>query len=71
MFLVFYPQAAVDWLRDFPIAGQLLQLQTLMAGKEVHFVDVMALGMGTAAVAAPLLAFAANRLHRDEIIYGN
>ncbi|HLJ46596.1 MAG TPA: ABC transporter permease subunit [Bryobacteraceae bacterium] len=71
MFLVFYPKAAQDWLHFFPVTGQLFELQQLMSGKEAHLIQTLALGLGTVAVAALFLMFAANRLRRDEIIYGN
>lgn len=70
MFLVFAPahQAGSRWL---PLAGQQLQLAALMQGKHVAALPALALGCLTLGLAALVLLLAANRLQRDEIVYGN
>jgi sodium transport system permease protein len=71
MFLVFCPAAARTWCRFMPLVGQQLQLETLMNGSGVSFLQPVVLGYLTMALAALVLLMAANRLQCDEIIYGN
>ncbi len=67
---VFFP-AAHAWLAFLPVMGQQLQLERWMKGQAAPFVPAAALGLVTAAMALLVLEVAANRLHRDEIVYGN
>ena len=71
MFLVFVPGANRWWSTVLPILGQQVQLQCLMNGAEVHVLPSILLGCLTVTAALFLLLIAANRLQRDEIIYGN
>ncbi len=71
MFLVFSPAAKRAWCRFLPLVGQQLQLDALMNGREVAFFEPIVLGCLTVALAIVILLAAANRLQRDEIIYGN
>jgi sodium transport system permease protein len=71
MFLVFYPAARRAWSSFLPMVGQQLQLEALMNGQPVELFQSALLGYLTIALAFLLLLLAANRLQRDEIIYGN
>jgi len=71
MFLVFFPAAARGWCRFLPIAGQQIQLESIMSGVAIHLVQPIALGLLTSALAMLALLIAANRLQRDEIIFGD
>jgi sodium transport system permease protein len=71
MFLVFYPGAPPGWFRILPIAGQQLQLELLMRGGELPIFQPLWLGSLTTAAALLILFLAADRLDRDEIVYGN
>jgi sodium transport system permease protein len=71
MFLVFFPAAARGWCSLVPLAGQQLQLQLLMQGREISLLQPLALGCLTTVLAFLILLAAANRLQRDEIIYGS
>lgn len=71
MFLVFFPAARGAWSGFFPLVGQQLQLELLMKGGQIHLLQPIVLGCFTATVAILVLLVAANRLQRDEIIYGN
>ena len=71
MFQVFFPAAARGWFAFLPVMGQQLQLERWMKGGPAPFVPAAALGCFTAALALLVLEVAANRLHRDEIVYGN
>ncbi len=71
MFLVFAPAAGRGWGGVMPLAGQQLQLEALLKGGEVSLLQGLLVGCLTAGLAALLLAAAANRLERDEIVYGN
>jgi sodium transport system permease protein len=71
MFLVFNPGVPVHWFRLVPLAGQQLQLEILMRGGELPFQQPLWLGCWTIAAALVILFLAADRLDRDEIIYGN
>ncbi len=71
MFLVFNPGVPAQWFRVVPLAGQQLQLEILMRGGEVPLLQPIWLGGLTTAAALLLLFVAADRLDRDEIVYGN
>jgi sodium transport system permease protein len=71
MFLVFYPAAARGWCRFLPIVGQQLQLEAIMNGRSFDMLQPIALGCLTATFAIVILLGAANRLKRDEVIFGN
>jgi hypothetical protein len=71
MFLVFFPQAARGWCRFLPVAGQQLQLEFLMRGVEAPWFQPIVLGSLTAILALIVVMAVANRLQRDEIIYGS
>jgi sodium transport system permease protein len=71
MFQVFFPAAARGWFAFLPVLGQQLQLERWLKGGAAAFVPAAALGCFTAAAALLILEVAANRLHRDEIVYGN
>ncbi len=71
MFLVFSPGANRWWTGVLPILGQQVQLESLMKGKEVQMIPALLLGGLTVAAALILLLAAANRLQRDEIVYGS
>jgi sodium transport system permease protein len=71
LFLVFFPAAAQGWFRFLPLAGQRLQLESLLKGSAIPLHQPIVLGCFTAALALLILLVAANRLHRDEVIYGN
>lgn len=70
LFLVFFPKAAGGWPMWAPVVGQQLQLDLAMKGAAVPFNGAAALGCFTIALALLVLKVAADRLHRDEIIYG-
>jgi sodium transport system permease protein len=71
MFLVFFPAANHAWCDYLPIVGHQLQLGTLMNGGSVPVLASVALGCLTLSLALLALLVAANRLRRDEIVYGN
>ncbi len=71
MFLVFYPAAKRSWVSFVPLAGQELQLEAAMNGGQIGLLQPILLAYATVTVAILLLLLAANRLQRDEIIYGN
>ena len=71
MFLVFAPAARQAWFNFLPLVGQQLHLQSLMDGRVVPFLQSIVLGCLTLALAMLVLLVCANRLHRDESIYGN
>jgi sodium transport system permease protein len=71
MFQVFFPAAGRGWFAFMPVLGQQLQLERWMKGGEAAFGPAAALGALTAVLALLVLERAANRLHRDEIVYGN
>ena len=71
MFLVFRPPAALAWYRFVPLLGQQLQLEGAMNGQHVGWIQPIALAYLTIGLAVVFLLVAANRLQRDEIIYGN
>jgi sodium transport system permease protein len=71
MFLVFCPAARRAWCSFLPVVGQQLQLEALMSRGRVGFLEPVVLGYLTLAVSVFVLLLAANRLKRDEIIYGN
>jgi sodium transport system permease protein len=73
MFVVFFPGAARGWYAFLPVLGQQLQLETWMSGGAgvSAFQPAAVLGCLTTILALLVLLVAANRLHRDEIIYGS
>jgi sodium transport system permease protein len=71
MFLVFFPAARRAWVSLLPLVGQQLHLQSLMDGRAVPLPQSIVLGFLTVALAMLVLLVSANRLQRDEIIYGN
>jgi len=70
LFQVFFPAAARGWFAFLPVLGQQLQLERWIKGEASPWGAAGALGCFTAAVALLILEVAANRLHRDEIVYG-
>ena len=71
MFLVFFPGGVRSWHRFLPVVGQQLQLELLLKGRDVHLLQPIVLGCLTTALTILVLLVAADRLQRDEIIYGN
>ena len=71
MFLVFSPSLSQSWFRLLPVAGQQLQLELLMKGAAPQFAIALPLGCFTLMITALLVLAAANRLERDEIVFGN
>ncbi|MGO8795171.1 MAG: ABC transporter permease [Candidatus Sulfotelmatobacter sp.] len=71
MFLVFSPSASRPWFSFLPLAGQQLQLQAAMDGVPLGLWQPIVLAYLTGTLALIVLLAAANRLQRDEIIYGN
>lgn len=73
LFQVFFPGTARGWHAFLPMLGQQLQLESWMRGgaSASQPGPAAALGFFTIVFALLVLLFAANRLHRDEIIYGS
>jgi len=71
MFLVFSPAAKQAWCNFLPLVGQQLQVEALMNGQGISLFEPIVLGCLTVGLAIVILLAAANRLQRDEIIYGN
>jgi sodium transport system permease protein len=71
MFVVFFPAARRVWCGFIPLLGQQLGLELLMNGGELHWIQPIVLGCVTLTLALLVLRLAANRLYRDEIVYGN
>jgi sodium transport system permease protein len=71
MFLVFFPAARRAWLNFLPLVGQQLHLQSLADGRAVPLLQSFVLGCLTLTLATLVMLVSSNRLHRDEIIYGN
>ncbi|HEY6372644.1 MAG TPA: ABC transporter permease subunit [Candidatus Sulfotelmatobacter sp.] len=71
MFLVFSPATKRVWCNFLPLVGQQLQLEALMSGQRASLLEPIVLGCLTVGLAIVILLVAANRLQRDEIIYGN
>jgi len=71
MFLVFFPAAWRGWFSVLPVLGQQIHLLRLMDGKDVPWLQSLALGYLTLSLALLVMLVSANRLQRDEIIYGN
>jgi len=71
MFLVFSPAARQAWCSFLPLVGQQLQLEALMNGGDVAIFQPIVLGVLTVTLAILILLVAADRLQRDEIIYGS
>jgi sodium transport system permease protein len=71
-FMVFFPVAAAQaWCALLPVVGQQIQLQSIMDGRGVRIFEPAGLACLTLALAIPLLRVTANRLRRDEIVFGN
>jgi len=70
MFMVFSPGAGQGWWKFLPVAGQQLQLEAGMRGGEVDLPRILFLGFATAILAAMALLGAADRLERDDVVYG-
>jgi sodium transport system permease protein len=71
MFLVFRPAARQAWLGVVPLVGQQVQMEAMMNGRDEGLFNPIVLGCLTVALAIVVLLIAADRLQRDEIIYGN
>jgi len=71
MFLVFFPAVERGWFNLLPVAGQQLQLEQTLGGTGVTILQPIGLGILTAALSILVLLLAANRLQRDEIVFGN
>jgi hypothetical protein len=71
MFLVFSPSAKHEWLTYLPLVGQQMQLESLMNGREIGTLPPLVLGIVTVILVVLVLRISTNRLHRDEILYGN
>jgi sodium transport system permease protein len=71
MFLVFFPAGRLAWFNFLPLLGQQLHLQRLMDGRDVPLLQSIPLGFLTYALAMLVMLVSANRLQRDEIVYGN
>ena len=71
MFLVLSPAAKRAWCNFLPLVGQQLQLEALVNGQGISLFEPVVLGCLTVALAIGILLATANRLQRDEIIYGN
>lgn len=71
MFLVFFPGAVRSWCRLLPVVGQQLQMELWMRGKEIPPFQPIVLGLLTVILAMLVLLVATDRLHRDEVVYGN
>jgi ABC-type Na+ efflux pump permease subunit len=71
MFMVFSPLAKREWLGYLPVVGQQMCLQALMGGNGIGLLQAIAGGYLTLALTILLLVVSTNRLHRDEILYGN
>ena len=70
MFMVFSPVAGQGWWRFLPVAGQQLQVDAGMRGGELDLWRILLLGFGTLVLAGVALVAAANRLERDDVVYG-
>ena len=71
IFVVFFPQAAQAWSRVIPLLGQQWQIETWMKGGAVPVAQALMLAMVTGAAITGVLLAAANRLERDDVVYGN
>jgi sodium transport system permease protein len=70
MFMVFSPVAGRGWWKLLPVAGQQLQLASCMVGGEPDLLRIVLLGFGTLGLAGVALVAAAERLERDDVVYG-
>jgi sodium transport system permease protein len=70
MFMVFSPVAGAGWWKWMPVAGQHLQLEAGLRGGELHLLAILSLGFATALLAGIALLAAAERLERDDVVYG-
>jgi sodium transport system permease protein len=71
MFLVFFPAARCLSCDLLPLLGQQRELELLMNGGQFPSFQPIMLGCLTLTLALLVLRVAANRLYRDEIVYGN
>ena len=70
MFLVFFPTSGA-WRHVLPVVGQQWQLEQWMQGGAIGAGPSLMLGWVTAAFTACVLWIAANRLERDDVVYGS
>jgi sodium transport system permease protein len=70
MFMVFSPVAGAGWWKWMPVAGQQLQLEAGLRGGELHLLAILSLAFATSLVAGMALLAAADRLERDDVVYG-
>ncbi len=70
LFMVFSPVAGHGWWKFLPVAGQQLQLDAGMRGAPLDPLAMLFLSFGTAILAGMALLAAANRLERDDVVYG-
>jgi sodium transport system permease protein len=70
MFMVFSPVAGQAWWKFLPVAGQQLQMEAAMRGGELDLLRIILLGFGTLVLAGLALVAAADRLERDDVVYG-
>jgi sodium transport system permease protein len=71
MLFVFVPAARQTPFEFLPLVGQQLHLQTLMGGRTTPILQSLVLGCLTLTLAMLVLLVCANRLSRDESIYGD
>jgi sodium transport system permease protein len=71
MFFVFVPAARQAQFKFLPLVGQQLNLQNLVDGRTVPLFHSIVLGCLTVTLAMLVLLVCADRLERDESIYGN
>jgi sodium transport system permease protein len=70
MFLVFYPAAGATSFHFLPVLGQQWALEHWLRGGEIHAWQALLVGLVTVICAGCVLIEAANRLQRDEVVYG-
>lgn len=71
MGMVFYPRGVPGWWRFVPVAGQELQLMMSLRSGSAWFLEPLILGWTTIAAAVLIVIAAANRLQKDDVVYGN
>jgi sodium transport system permease protein len=70
MTMVFSPLAGQVWWNFLPLAGQQLQLEASMTGGQLDMLRILLLALATVILASLALLAAANRLERDDVVYG-
>jgi sodium transport system permease protein len=70
MYLVFSQRPAEFWSL-IPVAGQQIELVRALRGQPVGALTLLGLNCVTLATAAGAIALAANRLYKDDIVYGS